>query len=164
MEPFAFLDTELQVDVGLVRSIITCTLKSQGQLSHSPDSGITSAFSGRLPPPSREKERATWISVAEKDDSDSASCPVLLGTTAVPGADCAFAGTPTFSLNSPVVSAPPKFLRDIPASLPALCLCGFPSQLCAQFRIKYSNFSKSCFYVQLIIHVFWTFFEDNFWL
>lgn len=118
----ALLDAELQGYVGLVRSIITtCTLKSQGQLSHSPDSRFTSTLPKRLRNPSRKRERAMWISKAEKDDCDSARCPVLLGTTAVPGTDCACAGTPAFSLSGPVVTAPPRGLPVTPASLSALC-------------------------------------------
>lgn len=73
-------------------------------------------------------------------------------------AQTAFVGTLTLSFNGPVVTAPPRGLPIIPASLSALCLCRFPSPFCPQVRIKYSNFSKHCFSAQLIIHVFWFFF------
>ena len=154
LEPIPLLETESKVCLHLRSHQVNCyTLQRVESFQSGPEAFKTQ----------REKQRGLH------ETSRQRRRPVIApgvqcawGRQQLHGANRACVGILTFSFNGPVIPAPPGSLPTIPASLPVLCLCRFPSQIGPQFRTKYSDFPKQGFYMQLIIQVCQTFFKRAF--
>lgn len=137
--------------------------KPPGQPLHSSEGRVIPVWPRSFQNPTWKTERAAWNFKAEEaacgcedssapgDDSSSMGQTVrLLGSWHL-----------AFMVQSHLL-LPEVYQPSLLLCLPSICLCRFPSQIGPQFRIKYSDFSKQCFYIQLIIQVYQTFFKRAF--
>lgn len=135
--------------------------KPPGQLLHSSEGRVIPVWPRSFKNPTWDTERPAWNVKAEE---------VACGCkdSSAPGDDSSSTGQTVHLLGSWHLALmvqshlllPEVYQPSLLLCLP--CLCRFPSQIGPQFRVKYSDFSKQCFYIQLIIQVYQTFLKRAF--